>query len=490
MPLMSNHVDEPATTTAPTTAVHLQSIGDSLPEQPATLCNDSDIANAREFYGDWREHVMYIHSHKTWSVWDGRRWREDDRGVINEHAKSTAARLYQEALDLPTDSAPLAERRKQRLKHTARANNVNGYSAMLTAAQSMPSLAVTVHELDANPWLFNAQNGCVDLQNLDFHESRRADRITKVAGVSFDFDATAPRWAEFLRRIFDGNDHLINYIRRAIGYSLTGLTSEQCFFMLYGTGANGKSTFLNVVSRMLGDYSSQTPFETILQRKYESDGRSDLAALVGSRLVRASEGDKGRRLAESVVKLLTGEDSVTVRKLYGHFFTYRPEFKLWLATNHKPRIGGNDHGIWRRIRVIPFTVQIPDSERDTGLEGKLVGELPGIFNWALVGLMEWMDSGLGVPSEIADAVETYQTEEDLLGQFILEHCECSDTLQCFNKALYEKFCEWCESQGEVRRTGKWMSGQLIERGYRQSRAASGRIWHGLQIKSTSLWGVP
>ncbi len=448
--------------------------GDRLPPAPERICTTSDIANAQRFLQRFGKQVLYIHSHKQWAIWDGRRWREDTREEIHEYAKIIAMELYNDAL---------TKEDQKLLRHAQKTNQVDGYKAMLQAARSSPAIAVTVHDLDHNPWLLNVQNGTIDLEKVEFKLSDPGDLITKLANVTVDKMAEAPIWEAFLNRIFGNNDRLIRYVQRAVGYSMTGLTNEQCFFMLYGTGANGKSTFLNVLSTLLGDYAQQTPFETILQKKYESDARSDLAALVGSRFVRASEGDKNRRLAESVVKLLTGEDSVTVRKLYGNFFTYRPEFKLWLATNHKPRIGGNDHGIWRRIRVIPFNVQIPDDERDKELEKKLLTELPGIFNWALYGLIQWREMGLGQIDEVTKANQEYQAQEDLLGEFIEERCTPNPLLQTTNRMLYEAFKEWLIQHGEAQRSNKWLSQQMIERGYHQDRSKDGRTWKGLGLNS-------
>ena len=272
-------------------------------------------------------------------------------------------------------------------------------------------LPVLPAAFDQPPWLLNVLNGTVDLHTGILHEHRREDLLTKLAPVVYDPDATCPRWEAFLMRIMGDNVELVAFLQRAAGYALTGDTREEVIFILYGTGANGKSTFLEVLRALLEDYARQADFTTFLARR--SDGvRNDVARLAGARFVTAVEAASGRRLDEALIKQLTGRDPVPARFLYQEYFEYYPEFKLFLATNHKPVIQGADEGIWRRIRLIPFAVTIPAAEQDRTLRATLRSELPGILNWAIQGCLAWQREGLGEAEAIQQATAAYRTEMD------------------------------------------------------------------------------
>ena len=245
----------------------------------------------------------------------------------------------------------------------------------------------------------------------------------------------------------NGNEKLIAYLQKAVGYTLTGDTSEQVLHFLYGLGANGKSTFLETIMAMLGDYAKQTSTETILVKKMTGGIPNDLAGLKGARLVSAQEVESGRRLAESLVKQLTGGDTISARFLHGEFFDFKPTFKLWISGNSKPVVRGGDYAIWRRIRLIPFTVQIPPEEQDRRLSEKLRGELPGILNWSLAGCLAWQREGLTPPEEVTAATESYRDEMDIIGQFIGERCLMGPEYKVTAKKLYAAFVEWSELHG-------------------------------------------
>lgn len=439
--------------------------GDTLPARATTGFRSGDLFKSEVFARTQGRDTLYVHTNRTWAIWDEARWREDHRGKIYELGKETLSGTLQE-------EAP----------------SMRILENMLKAAQTIPGIAVTVHELDADPWMFNTQNGTIDLRGNEAEPARflshdRRHLITKIAGGSALLDAPCPKWEEFILWAMGGDQEMVEYLQRAVGYSMTGLTNEQCLFLCWGTGSNGKSTFLNLVQRMLGDYAMQTPFETVLQKKYESDARSDLAALVGSRFVRASEGDKGRRLSESVVKLLTGEDSVTCRRLYGHFFTYRPQFKLWIATNNKPMISGQDYGIWRRIHLIPWAQSVSDIERRMRphFEQELLQEIDGILMWALRGLLDWKEGGLRPPETVRAATAAYREESDTLGEFLADQCEIAEGLRVSNELLYERYVKWSERQGEMKRSNKWFSKALLERGFEGKKMNTGRFWFGITI---------
>jgi putative DNA primase/helicase len=332
--------------------------------------------------------IRYVHPWKQWLVWDGRRFQPDTTGELMRRAKMGVLRLYAEAA---AERDP--DRRKALATWARRSDSEARMREMINLAASEPYVPVRPAELDSQPWRLNVEDGTIDLRTGELLPHSRRDLITKLAPVRFDPKATCPTWLAFLDRVLGHDADLVGFLQRAIGYSLTGDTGEQVLFFLYGTGANGKSTLLETLRALLGDYAQQTDFTTLLERR--GDGpRNDIAALQGARFVAAIEAAEGRRLAEGLVKQLTGGDAVSVRKLYSEPFTFRPEFKLWLAANHKPVIRGTDQAIWRRIRLVPFTIAIPEGERDHELGLKLRAELPGILRWAVAGCQKLFGQAL------------------------------------------------------------------------------------------------
>ena len=361
----------------------------------------TDMGNGYRFAAKHGNDLRYCHPWKTWLVWDGTRWAKDSDGEIVRRAKDTVKSIYAEASHAQDSSD-----RRNIANHARRSEANSRLEAMIKQAQS--ELPVLPDELDSDPWLLNVKNGTLDLRTGELRPHNREDMITKFIPVTYDPDAQAPIWHGFLRRILNNNDNLVTFVQRAIGYSLTGDVSEQVFFMLYGTGANGKSVFLETVQSILGeDYAKSTPTSTIMI-KNGSQNSNDLARLAGVRFVTVNEVEDGQNLAESLMKQLTGNDTITARFLYAEHFDYKPQFKLFIRANHKPVIKNTDEGIWRRIRLIPFTVTIPEEERDKRLLQKLKDELPGILAWAVEGCLEWQQYGLGMPEEVKQAVKEYR----------------------------------------------------------------------------------
>ena len=263
--------------------------------------------------------------------------------------------------------------------------------------------------------------------------------------------ADCPQWNAFLNDIFDGDRELIRYIQKAVGYSLTGSTAEQCVFFLYGTGRNGKSTFLEVLRDVFGGYITNIQPETIMVRSGGSgNANSDIARLKGARLVTSVEPNEGMRINEGLLKQLTGDDVVTARKLYSDEFEFKPEFKLWMATNHKPVIRGTDTGIWRRIHLIPFTVQIPEEKVDRKLPYKLKSELPAILKWCVDGCILWQREGLGMPAAVLNSVNEYRREMDVISTFIDACCIVAEGESVSANKLFAVYSEWCEQYCEYR----------------------------------------
>ncbi len=435
----------------------------------------SDLGNAKRFITAHGRDLLYCTPWGKWLVWDGSRWSVDQKSHVTRLAKEALqALLVQAATANDAESQKLAA-------HVLRSQSVNHITAMVDLAKCEPGIPVLPEELDTNPWLLAVQNGTVDLRTGELKVSRREDRMSKLAPVTIDTKATCPTWKKFLSYALAGKSDLIRFVQQAIGYSLTGSSKEQVLFFLYGTGANGKSTLLNTISALLGDYARQTSTDTLLVKR--GDGISnDIARLQGSRFVSAVEAEQGRSLAEALVKRLTGGDKIAARLLYQEYFEFEPTFKLWLGVNHKPNIRGTDEAIWRRIHVIPFTVTIPPAERDKDLGDKLRAELPGILNWAIEGCLDWQKSGLIAPPEVQDATDTYREEMDVLETFLRERC-CEEVRGRVSPSrLYDEYANWCGGNGERLLNNRDFTTRLKERGITQGRNTHERFWTGIALK--------
>ncbi len=399
----------------------------------------SDSGNAGLFAELHGQNVRFDFRRAQWLVWTGHHWGRDDDGKLIRLAQDVARRRYQDAPSIPD-----REEAKRAAKFALDSENKTRVMAMLDLARSRVPIADSGEDWDPNPMLLGAPNGVVDLRTGDLRAGRRDDRVSLVAGVPYDPGAVCSRWLQFLFEIFDGKEDLIEFVQRAVGYSLTGDVSEQCLFVLHGTGANGKSTFLNAVRHVAGDYGYNMPFST-MELDQRSSVPNDLAALVGRRLVTSSETNEAMRLNEGRVKALTGGDPITARFLHREYFTFRPVATFWLAVNHKPRVTDDSHGFWRRVRLVPFTQQFPG---DKHLEAQLNAEAPGILTWAVQGCLAWQQRGLDAPDCVRNATEEYRRESDLLEEFIAEHIEESGSEVVLPirdiVAAYER---WADSEG-------------------------------------------
>jgi P4 family phage/plasmid primase-like protien len=441
--------------------------------------NLTDLGNAERFIAQHGENVRYCYPWRKWLVWSGARWERDEAGRVHKLAKETVRTIYREAA-----AAEDEDRRKALAKHATQSEAEAKIRAMLELAKS--DAPISPDELDANPMLLNVPNGTIDLRSGKLREHRREDLITKLVPVEYDPDATAPTWEAFLERVLPAED-LRAFVQRAVGYSATGDTSEQCMFINHGTGANGKSTSQEAVSAALGDYAMRTPTEMLLTKRSEGVP-NDVARLKGSRFVSASETEEGRRLAESRIKDLTGQDTITARFMRAEWFDFEPVHKLWLSTNHKPEIRGTDRAIWRRIRLVPWTVSIPPAQQDKKLPEKLRSELPGILAWIVRGCLEWQRQGLQAPEEVRRATVEYRAEMDVVGAFLAECCMVGSDQDVSAADLYRAYGEWCKDTGETQVKQRRFGGQLTERGvferYRGGKSG-GHRWRGLDL--LTLW---
>ena len=307
--------------------------------------------------------------------------------------------------------------------------------------------------------------------------------LEKNSNFIFQKYAKCPTWNLFLQQIFNNDNDLIRFVQKAMGYALSGDVSEQCLFILWGTGANGKSTFLNVLHHLFGDYARSTMIETFMKKNSEQS--NDLARLKGARLVTTSEIEQGKPLSESLIKTVTGEDELTARFLYGEYFSFKPTFKIFMATNHKPKIRGADNGIWRRIKMIPFDVTIPTEQRDKNLTEKLIAENAGILNWLIQGYAMWKKEGLEEPDAVRQANEEYRMDMDAVGTFVTDCFEIDASLKwrLHTKILYETYMKWCVKNNEKIMSQKWLALRMQEKGFKRLATNGQRMWLGLVMRN-------
>ncbi len=442
----------------------------------------TDLGNAERFAADHKDSAKYCHDLNKWLIWQDTRWVPDSTGKVMQMAKHTARSILNEATELDDDQRPALA------KHALKSEQEHSIKAMVSLARYEKEIPVRLKDLDCDPMLLNVRNGSLNLATGSLREHGREDFITKIAPVEYRSDATCPQWMQFLADITDGDIELQKYLQRAVGYTLTGETDEHALFLLYGTGCNGKTTFLEVLQHILGDYAQQADFDTFMTlRRSGGAARSDLAMLRGKRFVKATESEHGKQMAEAFVKAITGGDTVTARFLYGEYFEFKPQFKLWLGTNHKPMIRGTDEGIWRRIRLVPFTVRIPETKKDPTLGRKLIAEADGILRWAVEGLKDYRQHGLNEPSAVKDATDQYRKDQDALAHFIEARCVESSRAEAKARGLYEEYKKWAHDTEEFVMRERDFSQALNERGFTRVKLNHGIVWRGIGLATTIDW---
>jgi putative DNA primase/helicase len=441
----------------------------------------TDVGNAENFASQHNENIRYCSEMNSFIYYDGKRWKRDSGIAAYRLAKETARSILGSAAGCLND-----EKRKRLIQWAIKSENKARINAMLKLARHEDRIPICSDELDQDKFLLNVNNGTINLRTGELYQHQRRDMITKLAEVEYRSDAQCPYWLHLLDTYFQRDQDMIEYSQRVVGYSLTGSTDEHAFFILCGDGSNGKSTFVQTISNLLGDYAHNTTQETLLAKSGDSIP-SDVAALKGKRFVYASETDNDRRFAVARIKALTGGDMVSARFLYNDFFSFIPECKIFLGTNNIPRIGEMSHAIWRRIKLIPFNYRISvDEQRPRReIDEKLNMEMPGILRWAVDGCLKWQHNGLNEPEAVRAATNKYRSTEDIVGTFLGECCIQKQGARTENASMREAFSAFCKEYGMHRVSLQEFKSAMEREGIHQKNSG-GRYWDGVQLSRESL----
>lgn len=455
----------------------------------------TDLGNGERLAACGADSLKYD-TNQGWLTWDGKRWRPDSKALAMTVAKRVVKDMVPEALGL-LEAAGDVEDEEQRtnaeahakaaLKHAYVSQGAARIRAMLELAETEPEIAARTEDFDQSPYLLNVSNGTLDLQTGELRPHRREDKLTRLVPVNYRPDAECPNWLRFIDRISGGDAELARYFKRMAGYILTGSSQEHAIFVLYGDGQNGKSTFVNALERITGEYAAAVDAKSLLHRRGTASSgiNNDLARLKGVRLAHASEPDMGSMLDEALLKKLSSGERVTARFLHKEFFEFTPEFKLVLSANHIPEVRGNDKGIWRRLRLVPFTQTIPDAERQRDFfEKELEPELEGILAWAVEGALEWNQDGLAEPQAVLDSTQEYREEMDVIGQFVEERCVVDPQERIESGELYASYKFWCEMSGLHPMAAQRLGRELKTRGFGHGKSNGKRYRFGLNLKKS------
>ena len=459
---------------------------DGSPDTQGTW-NRTDVGNGQRLVARHGRDLRYCAPLATWFLWDGKRWRPDTGNTVRELAKETARSIFAEAALFADE-----DKQKEVVKHAFASERDRALRAMLWCAESAPGIPVAQADLDADPWLLNVQNGTLDLRTGELREHRREDLLTHLCPVEYDpeaaWDYRSDLWAEFLQRVTCGDRDLQQFLQQVAGYALTGSTREEKLLFVYGPARSGKSTFLGALQATLGDdYAHTCDFEAFLKRKPTGGPKDDLANMAGKRLVVSIETDDGARLAEGLIKQLTGGDRVRARRLYANSFEFLPQFKLFLAANDRPKARDDDDALWERILEVPFPNTIPREERNPEVKEALCDPArsgAAILAWAVSGCLAWQRDGLQVPEVVELSTAAYRDSMNPLGDFIGERCILAPEAWVPSAALFDAYRTWAQEQGlRHTMTAKQVGEKLRGMGCEQERAGQPqqRGWRGIGL---------
>ncbi len=444
-------------------------------ERIVELAQHGDLGATKLFVEINGPKLRHVRQSRAFYVPSGRRWAPDAGDRILAYAQDVSKKLYGLA-----NIEASKERREELAKFGLRFESRKLLENVIALAKGLPGIAVDASDFDADPFVLNTVDGVLDLRTGELRDARDGELFTKLAGTHYEPDAKCQRWLQFLEEIFCGDAALIDFVCRLVGMTLTGSQTEQVLPICYGTGANGKSTFLDVMRHVLGDYALATSSDTFLRRENKS-ATNDLARLAGARFVASIETEDGKTLSEGLVKSVTGGDPITARFLFREFFEFVPQFTLWLATNHRPIVRGTDHAIWRRLRLIPFEACFKGNAVDKNLAQRLQNEAPGILAWAVRGCLTWQANGLQTPDAVTVATETYRSDMDSLRPFFDDRCLIGPNESVASSELYFAYRTWAESNGERPATSTTFGRRLNDRGFRSERTKKARVWRGLTL---------
>lgn len=405
----------------------------------------TDLGNAERLIASHGENLRYDVNCGHWLLWQDGHWKPDITDGVHRLACDVVRGLY-----VLLGSCPTKEASDELYRHIRRSESAPRLAAMTDLARRRAGIPVQSSDLDTDPWLLCCKNGTVDLKTGKLQPHRQADLCTKQTPIIYDPAANCPRWLRFLEEVFCEDAEIIGFVQRMTGYMLTADTREQAFFLLTGKGSNGKSVFVSTLTRLLGDYTRNTPAATFLDK--QNDQTNALASLVGMRLVTATEGEDTTAFSESLLKRVTGEDVISARFLYKESFDYTPSFKVLFATNEVPRIHSQNYAMKRRVKLIPFRVRFYYAHeqkapvRDETLAEKLREELPGILAWAVRGCLDWQEGGLGMPGTVQAEVDSLFDSMDVLAEFLEECCIIHPGARVESGRLWKAYRAWCEEK--------------------------------------------
>jgi putative DNA primase/helicase len=436
----------------------------------------SEDALALSFAERNQDYLRYVKEQGAWYVNSGRKWEEDKTGRALDRARAECRRAAADP-----DAKGLSEGQVRSLASSKTA------SAVLKLASADRRLALTADRFDCDPWALNTPAGIVDLQTGALRAIRPTDYMTMITAVGPDAACPVPLWTEFLKRVMTDDQDLILFMQRFLGYCLTGVTREQVLAFLFGTGANGKSVFMNTVFGVMGDYHKTAAMETFTESKFDRHP-TELAALQYARAVSAAETEEGRHLAIAKIKRFTGGEKITAHRMRQDPYEYQPQFKLVFAGNHMPALRSVDESVRRRFLMVPFVVTIPPEQRDLDLEEKLKAEWPGILAWMIQGCLEWQRRGLSRPASISAATQDYMEGEDTIAAWIDDCCIVDPDAWTTTRELYHSWKSWADDAGERVVEEKRFVELLGAHGYKRHRRAAGRGFDGLKLPASCYYG--
>jgi putative DNA primase/helicase len=450
--------------------------------------NGGDVKNGQIFASEWRDRLLYIHETGDWLQFDAQSgWISAPPGEEDRAAKSVLAKIRSYAAE-QYKTAPDDPKTKRLMAHVERTSKAPNLRAMIEMAKSEEGMTVRLSEFDTDPMQLGVANGVLDLRAARLLSVSPNVLVSKRCNVAYMPGAECPRFRLYLG-VVQPDEDMRAFLQRLAGYCLTGSVNEQKFIFLYGDGANGKSVFVELLAWLLGDYARKIATEMLMQHQRSPQGPSpDIVALKGVRLAYANETEEGRRLAEARVKEMTGGDSLTGRVPYGKAdITFAPSHKLMIVGNHRPEITDNSFGMWRRVALTPFDVTIPEDQRDPRLLEALKEEGPGILNWALEGLRQWQAGGLAVPQKILAATEEYRDEQDVIGEWIADHCDTGAGRTIKKDQAYKAYQNWALANGHHPMAQKRLTRRLSERKFKL--LPDKRSIGGLALNSTGLFAM-